>query len=67
MTQRHKLIKNTDTKLNLLVVLHGYETWSHTLREERRLRVFYSRALRNIYGPTKYEVTVEWSGVEKTT
>jgi hypothetical protein len=32
-----------------------------TLREERRLRVSYSRALRNIHGPTKNEVTVEWS------
>jgi len=26
--------------INMPVVLHGYETWSLTLREERRLRVF---------------------------
>jgi len=33
------------------VVLYGCETWS--LREECRLRVFDSRALRNIFGPKK--------------
>jgi hypothetical protein len=47
-------------QLNLLFVLHGYETWPLTLREESRLRVFYSRAMRNIHGSTKNEVTVEW-------
>jgi hypothetical protein len=30
------------------------------LREERRLRVFYSRAMRNIHGRMKDEVRVEW-------
>jgi len=30
------------------------------VREERRLRVFYSGAMRDIHGPTKNEVTVEW-------
>ena len=29
----------------LLVVLYGYETWSLTLREEHRLRVFENRTL----------------------
>ena len=42
------------------VVLHGFETWSLTLREERRLRVFENRALRRIFGPKKGEVTGEW-------
>ena len=28
-------------------VLYGYETWSFTLREERRLRVFENRVLRD--------------------
>ena len=32
------------------VVLYGCETWSLTLREERRLRVFENRVLR-IFGP----------------
>jgi hypothetical protein len=32
-------------------VLYGYETWSLTLREEHRLRVFKNRVLRKIFGP----------------
>ena len=32
-------------------VLYGCETWSLTLREERRLRVFENRELRRIFGP----------------
>jgi len=43
----------------LPVVLYGYETWSLTLREERRLRVFENRVLRRIFGPKKDEVTGE--------
>jgi hypothetical protein len=41
----------------LLVVLHGCETWSLTLREERRLSVFENRVLRRVYGPKRDEVT----------
>ena len=44
----------------LPVVLYGCETWSLTLREERRLRVFENRVLRRIFGPKKDEVTGEW-------
>jgi hypothetical protein len=44
----------------LLVVLYGCETWSLTLREEHRLRVFESRVLRWIFVPKRDEVTVEW-------
>jgi hypothetical protein len=44
----------------LPVVLYGSETWSLTLREEHRLRVFESRVLRRIFGPTRNEVTGEW-------
>jgi hypothetical protein len=40
--------------------LYGYETWSLTLREEHRLRVFENRVLRRIFGPTRDEVTGEW-------
>jgi hypothetical protein len=43
----------------LLVVLNGCETWSLTLREERRLRVFENRVLRRISGPKRDEVTGE--------
>jgi hypothetical protein len=42
------------------VVLYGYETWSLTLREECRLRVFENRVLRRIFGPKRDEVTGEW-------
>jgi hypothetical protein len=42
------------------VVFHGCETWSLTLREEHRLRVFENRALRKIFGPKRDEVTGEW-------
>jgi len=42
------------------VVLYGCETWSLTLREERRLRVFENRVLRRVFGPKSYEVTGEW-------
>jgi hypothetical protein len=42
------------------VVLYGRETWSLTLREEYRLRVFESRVLRRIFGPKSDEVTGEW-------
>jgi hypothetical protein len=44
----------------LLVVLYGCETWSLTLREERRLRVFENRVLRKILGPKRDEVIWEW-------
>jgi hypothetical protein len=41
-------------------VLCGFETWSLTLREEHRLRVFENRVLRRIFGPKRDEVTEEW-------
>jgi hypothetical protein len=40
--------------------LYGCETWSLTLREEHRLRVFGNRVLRGIFGPKRDEVTGEW-------
>jgi hypothetical protein len=39
-----------------LVVLYGGETWSLTLREEHRLRVFENRVLRRIFRPKRDEV-----------
>jgi hypothetical protein len=44
----------------LPVVLYGCETWSLTLREEHRLRVFENRVLRRIFGPERDELTGEW-------
>ena len=37
------------------VVLYGCETWSLTLREESRLRVFENRILRRVFGPKRDE------------
>jgi hypothetical protein len=42
------------------VVLYGCETWSLTLREEHRLRVFEDRVLRRIFGPKRDEVKGDW-------
>ena len=44
----------------LPVVLYGCETWSLTLREERRLRMFKNRVLRRTFGPKSDEVTGKW-------
>jgi hypothetical protein len=41
------------------IVLYGCETWSLTLREEHRLRVFENRVLRGIFRPKRDEAT-EW-------
>jgi hypothetical protein len=35
-------------------------TWSFTLREKHKLRVFENRVLRRIFGPKRFEVTGEW-------
>jgi hypothetical protein len=42
------------------VVLYGCETWSLTLREEHRLRVFENRVLGRIFGPKRDNVTGDW-------
>ena len=58
------LSKNINSKIHriiiLPVVLHGCETWSLTLRAERRLMVFENRVLRRIFGPKRYEIGGEW-------
>ena len=55
------LSKNLKIKLYgtiiLPVVLYECKTWSLTLREERRLRVFENRVLRRLFGPKRDEVT----------
>jgi hypothetical protein len=44
----------------LPVVLYGCESWSLTLWEECRLRVFENKVLWRILGPKRDEVTGEW-------
>ena len=36
------------------------ESWSVTLREERRLRVFENRVMKRIFEPKRDEITREW-------
>jgi len=50
----------THRNIILSLVLYGCETWSLTLREKRRLRVFENRVLRRIFGPKRDEVIREW-------
>jgi hypothetical protein len=49
----------------LPVVLYRCESWSLTLRKERRLRVFENRVLRRIFGPKRDEITGEWRKLYK--
>jgi hypothetical protein len=57
------LSKNIKIKIHraviLPVVLYGCETWSLTLGEERRLRMFENRVLRRMCGPKRDEITGE--------
>jgi hypothetical protein len=63
------LSNNTKIKIYrtimLPVVVYGCETWSLTLREEHRLRVFENRVLRRIFGPKRDGVTGEWRRLRK--
>jgi hypothetical protein len=59
----HLLSKNVKIRIYktvILPVLYGCETWSLTLREEHRLRVFENWVLRRIFGPERDEVTGGW-------
>jgi hypothetical protein len=56
-----KIIKIRIYKTIILrVVLYGCETWSLTLREEHRLRMFENRVVTRIFGPKRDEVTGGW-------
>jgi hypothetical protein len=64
LSSSRQLSKNAKIKIYkaiiLLLVLCGYETWSLTLREEHRLRVFENRALRRMLGPKRDEMPGGW-------
>jgi hypothetical protein len=55
----HLISKNLKIKIYKTVIfpvmLYGCETWSLTLREKHRLRVFENRVLRKIFGPKREE------------
>jgi hypothetical protein len=59
LLHKHLKIKIYRTII-LTVVLYGFETWSLTLKEEHRLRVFEYRVLRRIFGHKRDEVAGEW-------
>ena len=59
-----KLKVNTYKTIILPVVLYGCETWSFTLREEHRLRLFENKILRKIFGAKKDEIIGEWRKLE---
>ena len=50
----------TEPPRSVPVVLYGCETWSLTLREEHRLRVFENKVLWKIFGAKIDEITGEW-------
>jgi hypothetical protein len=66
MQYRADMIRWYENCLNyyimLPVVLYGCETWSLTLRDERRVRVFEDRVL-GIFGPKWDEMTGEWTKI----
>jgi hypothetical protein len=52
--------KNLKIRIYKTIILYGCETWSLTLREEHRLKVFENRVMRRIVGPKRDEVTGDW-------
>jgi len=58
------LSKNLKIKIYRTIIfacfLYGCETWSLTLKEERRLRLFENRVLKRIFGSKRDEVTGKW-------
>ena len=58
------LSKNVKVKIYktviLPVILYGCETWTLTLREEKRLQVLENKVLRKIFGPKRDDQTGEW-------
>jgi hypothetical protein len=61
----HLLSKNVKVYKTVILPVGVYrcETWSLTLREGQRLRVFENRVLRRIFGAKRNEVTGEWEKV----
>ncbi|KAJ4436507.1 hypothetical protein ANN_16538 [Periplaneta americana] len=54
-------VRLKDSVLSIVVnLLYGCETWTLTLREEHRLRVFENKVLRKIFGAKRDEVTGKW-------
>jgi hypothetical protein len=58
------LSRNVKVKIYKTIILpfvfYECETWSLTVGEEHRLRVFENRVLMRIFAPKRYEVKGEW-------
>ncbi|KAJ4438175.1 hypothetical protein ANN_14114 [Periplaneta americana] len=57
---------NVEYKYYITGCFYGCETWTLTLREEQRLRVFENKVLRKIFGAKRDEVTGEWRKLHNT-
>ena len=60
LSKKLKVNRPTHKTIIPSVVLYGCETWSLTLREEQRLRMFENKVLRKIFGAKKDQITGEW-------
>jgi len=49
----------------ILPVFLGRETWSLTLREERRMIVIETRMMRRMFGPKRDKITGKWRKLHK--
>jgi hypothetical protein len=61
----HLLSKNVKVRIYkpiiLPVVRYGCETWSLTVREEHKLKVFENRVLRRVFGPKKDHIYISFN------
>ena len=55
-----KLKVNMYKTIVLPVALYACDTWSFTLREEHRLRMYANKVLRKFFGAKRDEITGEW-------
>jgi hypothetical protein len=60
LTNQNCMHEEIKSRLNSGNVLYGCETWSLTLSEKHRLRMFQNSVLRRIFGPKRAEETGEW-------
>jgi hypothetical protein len=59
-TRNNRVNTANKVRQSLDTLVYGCETWSLTLRERRRMRVFENRVLRRIFGPRRGEVAGDW-------
>ena len=54
------------TMVILPVILYGCETWTLTLRKEKRLQVFENKVLRKIFRPKRDDQTGKWRRIHNS-